>query len=57
MNAVSKLPCDLLIEAGWVIPVQPHGVVLEDHAVAVTGDSIVAVLPRQQARELLTPAQ
>ena len=43
--------CDLLIEAGWVVPVQPHGVVLEDHAVAVSGGRIVAVLPTAQARE------
>ncbi|NUS39485.1 MAG: TRZ/ATZ family hydrolase [Lysobacter sp.] len=43
-------PCDLLIEAGWVVPVVPHGVVLEDHAVAVRGGSIVAVLPRHEAR-------
>ena len=27
--------CDLLIEAGFVVPVEPHGVVLEDHAVAI----------------------
>ncbi|KGM51930.1 N-ethylammeline chlorohydrolase [Lysobacter concretionis Ko07 = DSM 16239] len=43
-------PCDLLIEAGWVVPVQPHGVVLEDHAVAVTDGVIVAVLPVADAR-------
>src|SRR3546814_14001966 len=28
-------PCDTLIEAGFVVPVEPHGVILEDHAVAV----------------------
>ncbi|GAB3754403.1 TRZ/ATZ family hydrolase [Lysobacter olei] len=43
--------CDLLIEAGWVVPVVPHGVVLEDHAVAVTGGVIQAVLPRALARQ------
>jgi 5-methylthioadenosine/S-adenosylhomocysteine deaminase len=42
--------CDLLIEAGWVVPVVPHGVVLEDHAVAVSADRIVAVLPIAEAR-------
>ncbi len=42
--------CDLLIEAGWVVPVEPHGVVLEDHAVAVSGGRIVAVLPIALAR-------
>ena len=42
--------CDLLIEAGFVVPVEPHGVVLEDHAVAVSGGEIVAVLPAGEAR-------
>ena len=49
--------CDLLIEAGFVVPVEPHGVVLEDHAVAVRGGVIVAVLPRAQARERFAPAE
>ena len=43
-------PCDLLIEAGWVVPVVPHGVVLPDHAVAVSAGAIVAVLPIPEAR-------
>lgn len=42
--------CDLLIEAGWVVPVEPHGVVLEDHAVAVRDGAIVALLPTREAR-------
>lgn len=42
--------CDLLVEAGWVVPVVPHGVVLEDYAVAVRDGAIVAVLPRTEAR-------
>ncbi len=47
--------CDLLIEAGWVVPVVPHGVVLEDHAVAITAGAIVAVLPITEARSRFTP--
>ncbi|TZF91109.1 TRZ/ATZ family hydrolase [Cognatilysobacter lacus] len=43
--------CDVLIEAGWVVPVVPKGVVLEDHAVAVRGDVIVAIGPRAGMRE------
>jgi len=50
-------PCDLLIEAGFVVPVEPHGVVLEDHAVAVTDGAIVAVLPKAEARSRFSPAQ
>jgi 5-methylthioadenosine/S-adenosylhomocysteine deaminase len=42
--------CDLLIEAGHVVPVVPHGVVLHDHAVAVRDGVIVAVLPIIEAR-------
>jgi 5-methylthioadenosine/S-adenosylhomocysteine deaminase len=50
MTESAPEPCDLLIEAGWVVPVVPHGVVLEDHAVAVSGDRIAAVLPIAAAR-------
>ncbi|HET6588504.1 MAG TPA: amidohydrolase family protein, partial [Oleiagrimonas sp.] len=44
-------PVDLLIEARWVIPIEPEGVVLEHHAVAVKGERIVAVLPIAEAHE------
>ena len=49
-------PCDLVIEAGWVIPVEPHGLVLEDHAVAVRGGVILAILPiAERARDSTPP--
>jgi 5-methylthioadenosine/S-adenosylhomocysteine deaminase len=48
---------DLLIEARWVIPVEPHGVVLHAHAVAVDADRIVAVLPIAEARERFAPRE
>lgn len=41
---------DLLIEAAHVVPVEPHAVVLDDHAVAVHAGRIVAVLPIPEAR-------
>ena len=50
MTDAARERCDVLIEAGWVVPVVPHGVVLEDHAVAVSGGRILAVLPSAQAR-------
>jgi 5-methylthioadenosine/S-adenosylhomocysteine deaminase len=50
-------PCDLLIEAGWVVPIEPHGVVLEDHAVAIRHGVIVALLPTAQARSRFQPAE
>lgn len=49
--------CDLLIEAGFVVPVHPHGVVLEDHAVAVSGGVIVAILPRAEAHARFSAAE
>jgi 5-methylthioadenosine/S-adenosylhomocysteine deaminase len=48
---------DLLIEARWVVPVEPHDVVLEHHAVAVDHDRIVAVLPIAQARAAYAPRE
>ncbi|MBN6100790.1 TRZ/ATZ family hydrolase [Xanthomonas sp. CFBP 8703] len=49
--------CDLLIEAGYVVPIEPHAVVLEDHAVAVRGSEIVAVLPRAEAQARFAAAR
>ncbi len=41
---------DTLIEARWIIPVEPHGVTLEQHALAIDGGRIVDLLPQQEAR-------
>ena len=57
MTATASEPCDLLIEAGHVVPVAPHAVVLEDHAVAVRDGAIVAVLPRAEARARFEPGE
>src|SRR5579871_6860035 len=46
-----------LLEARWVIPVEPHGVVLENHAVVLAGDAIAAVLPIAQARSTYPDAE
>jgi 5-methylthioadenosine/S-adenosylhomocysteine deaminase len=43
-------PVDTLVTARWVVPVEPDGGVLEDHAVAIRGGRIVAVLPAAEAR-------
>jgi 5-methylthioadenosine/S-adenosylhomocysteine deaminase len=48
-------PIDLLIEARWVIPVEPHGLVLDDHAIAIDGDRIAAILPTAEARTHYIP--
>ena len=41
---------DTVIEARWIIPVEPRGVVLNDHAVAIAGDRITVILPRAEMR-------
>ena len=43
---------DTLIHPGWIVPVLPHGVVLENHSIALSGDRITALLPRNQARKI-----
>ena len=40
---------DLLISARWVIPVEPEGVALAHHSVAVDKGRVVGVLPSEQA--------
>ena len=42
---------DTLIAARWIVPVEPAGLVLEEHAVAVHLGKIVDVLPEHDARE------
>ncbi|SFM44086.1 TRZ/ATZ family hydrolase [Marinobacter zhejiangensis] len=49
MTAETIVAADLRINARWVIPIEPARTVLEDHAVLVQGDKIVAVLPQQEA--------
>jgi 5-methylthioadenosine/S-adenosylhomocysteine deaminase len=44
-------PVDTLIEARWIIPVEPANTVLYDHSIAIDGDRIVAVLPTAEARQ------
>lgn len=40
---------DSLIHARWVIPVEPEGVVLENHSVAIQDGRILEILPRASA--------
>ncbi|HIN81406.1 MAG TPA: TRZ/ATZ family hydrolase, partial [Chromatiales bacterium] len=42
---------DILINARWVIPVEPDGVVLDHHSVALEDGRIVAILPTSEASE------
>jgi len=42
--------CDTLIQARWCIPVEPDGLVLENHSVAIADGRIVAIVSQQDAR-------
>jgi 5-methylthioadenosine/S-adenosylhomocysteine deaminase len=57
MSQQAPQTVDLLIEARWVVPVEPHNVVLEHHAVAVHADRIVAILPIAEARKSYAPRE
>ena len=48
---------DLLVVPRWLVPVEPAGVVLEQHALAVDGGRIVAVLPAEEARRTFEPSE
>lgn len=45
---------DTLIEGRWVIPVEPEGLVLENHTVVVHGGRIRSILPHAEARSTCT---
>lgn len=40
---------DTLLNARWIIPVEPEGTVLEDHVLAIDAGRIVEILPQPQA--------
>ncbi len=46
---------DLLIKPRWLIPVEPHGAVLEAHAVAIQAGKIIDVLESQEADRRYRP--
>lgn len=50
-------PVDLLIEARWIIPIEPTGAVLEHHALAVHHGRIVELLPVHDARSRYLPTE
>jgi 5-methylthioadenosine/S-adenosylhomocysteine deaminase len=55
--AATPTAIDLLIEARWTIPIEPAGVVLEEHAVAIDEGRIVALLPAAEAATRYLPRQ
>jgi 5-methylthioadenosine/S-adenosylhomocysteine deaminase len=56
MNSARK-HADTLIEARWIVPVEPAHRVLEHHALAVINGKIDALLPIAEAREAYTATE
>lgn len=57
MSQAAPRIVDLIIEARWVLPMQPVGAVLDDHAVVVQAETIVDVLPKAEAHSRYQPSE
>ncbi len=45
---------DILIHARWIIPIEPHSVILENHSIALDKGRIIELLPTEQANKKFT---
>ena len=54
---IDPVKIDTLLEARWVIPVEPAGAVFHDHAIAIDQGMIRAILPRDEARVQFVPRE
>jgi len=48
---------DLLIRPEWIIPIEPAGVTLSAHSLAISDGNIVALLPNEEALQRFNPQQ
>lgn len=46
---MAPIEIDLLIEARWIVPVEPANTILENHCLAIQAGRIVALLPVEEA--------
>jgi len=53
----APIAIDLLLEPRWIIPIEPAGVTLEEHVLAVDQGRIVALLPREEAATRFAPRE
>jgi 5-methylthioadenosine/S-adenosylhomocysteine deaminase len=58
-DAVASQPAavDLLIHARWIIPVEPAGITLENHSLAIHDGRIAGLLPRAEAELRFQPTE
>jgi 5-methylthioadenosine/S-adenosylhomocysteine deaminase len=50
-------PIDQLIDARWIVPVEPAATVLDHHSLAIQDGRILAILPTAEASERFAPRQ
>jgi 5-methylthioadenosine/S-adenosylhomocysteine deaminase len=55
--AANPTDIDLLIRPEWIIPIEPAGITLSGHALAVNAGCIVALLPNDEASQRFRPKQ
>ncbi len=53
----SALAIDTLLEARWIVPVDPPNTALIDHAIAIHDGKIIAILPSAEALSQFIPKQ
>jgi 5-methylthioadenosine/S-adenosylhomocysteine deaminase len=56
-QGIPPVDIDLLIRPQWIIPIEPAGVTLSGHALAVSDGRILALLPDEEARQRFRPRQ
>jgi 5-methylthioadenosine/S-adenosylhomocysteine deaminase len=54
-HMANPVKIDTLLEARWIIPVEPAGSVLLDHAIAIDQGMIRAIIPRAEAQPRFVP--
>lgn len=54
---MTKEPADLILSASWIVPVEPHGSVLEDHAIAIRDGDIVSIAAPAELETGFDPAE
>ena len=52
MSNAPAAPLDLLLFPTWLVPVEPAGVVLTDHAIGIRDGKIALIAPNSEARKL-----
>ncbi len=50
-GGIGMEPADLIINARWIVPVEPKGTVLDHHALVVRDAHIIALLPQDAVRD------